>query len=71
MQLKYGKIVIKYILDQSQVKENKMGTMPVNRLLIPISFHILVSTLVQALYNVVDSIFVSYISENTLTSVSY
>lgn len=48
-----------------------MGTMPVNRLLIPISFHIIVSMLVQALYNVVDSIFVSYISENTLTSVSY
>ena len=67
MQLKYSKIVIKYILDQSQVKENKMGTMPANRLLIPISFHILVSMLVQ----VVDSIFVSYISENTLTSVSY
>ncbi|MBQ2955779.1 MAG: MATE family efflux transporter [Clostridia bacterium] len=50
--------------------ENKMGTMPVNRLLISMSLPIVVSMLVQALYNVVDSLFVSRISENALTAVS-
>ncbi len=57
-------------MDQSQVKENKMGTMPINRLLISMSFPMIISMLVQALYNVVDSIFVSQISENALTAVS-
>ena len=47
-----------------------MGTMPVNKLLISMSLPMMVSMLVQALYNVVDSIFVSYISENALTAVS-
>lgn len=50
--------------------ENKMGTMPVNSLLISMSLPMMISMLVQALYNVVDSIFVSRISENALTAVS-
>ena len=45
-----------------QTKENKMGTMPVNRLLITMSLPMMISMLVQALYNVVDSIFVSRIN---------
>ena len=53
-----------------QMKENKMGTMPVNRLLITMSLPMVVSMLVQALYNVVDSIFVAKINENALTAVS-
>lgn len=53
-----------------QIKENKMGTMPVNRLLITMSLPMVVSMLVQALYNVVDSIFVAKINENALTAVS-
>lgn len=53
-----------------QTKENKMGTMPVNKLLITMSLPMMVSMLVQALYNVVDSIFVSRINENALTAVS-
>lgn len=44
--------------------------MPVNKLLITMSLPMIISMLVQALYNVVDSIFVSYISENALTAVS-
>ena len=52
------------------VKENKMGTMPINKLLITMSLPMMISMLVQALYNVVDSIFVSQISENALTAVS-
>lgn len=51
-------------------QENKMGVMPVNKLLITMSLPMIISMLVQALYNVVDSIFVSYISENALTAVS-
>ena len=47
--------------------ENKMGTMPVNRLLLSLSLPMMGSMLVQALYNVVDSIFVSRISEGALT----
>lgn len=53
-----------------QTKENKMGVMPVNRLLITMSLPMMASMLVQALYNVVDSIFVSRINENALTAVS-
>lgn len=55
---------------ENVVKENKMGTMPINKLLIAMSIPMIISMLVQALYNVVDSIFVSQISENALTSVS-
>ncbi len=51
-------------------QENKMGTMPVNALLINMALPIMISMLVQALYNVVDSIFVSRINEDALTAVS-
>lgn len=51
-------------------QENKMGTMPVNRLLITMSVPMIISMLVQALYNVVDSVFVAQINENALTAVS-
>lgn len=47
-----------------------MGVMPVNRLIISMSLPIMISMLVQALYNIVDSIFVAKISENALTAVS-
>ena len=53
-----------------QTKENKMGIVPVNKLLITMSLPMMASMLVQALYNVVDSIFVSRINENALTAVS-
>ncbi len=54
----------------NKIEENKMGVMPVNKLLITMSLPMIISMLVQALYNVVDSIFVSYVSENALTAVS-
>lgn len=53
-----------------KTQENKMGTMPVKPLLITMSLPMIISMLIQALYNIVDSIFVSQISENTLTAVS-
>lgn len=50
--------------------QNKMGTMPVRKLLISMSLPMMASMLVQALYNIVDSIFVSRVSEAALTAVS-
>ncbi|MCH4279945.1 MATE family efflux transporter [Mediterraneibacter sp. NSJ-151] len=50
--------------------ENKMGTMPIGKLLFNMSLPMMISMLVQALYNIVDSIFVSKLSENALTAVS-
>ena len=52
-------------------KNNKMGTMPVNRLLITMSVPMMISMLVQALYNIVDSMFVAHVSEDALTALSY
>uniref|UniRef100_UPI003DAA08C9 MATE family efflux transporter n=1 Tax=Faecalibaculum rodentium TaxID=1702221 RepID=UPI003DAA08C9 len=52
------------------LNENKMGVQPVNRLLVSMSVPMMVSMLVQALYNVVDSIFVASLSEDALTAVS-
>ena len=51
-------------------KENKMGIMPVPKLMISMSFPIMVSMLVQSLYNIVDSIFVARINEAALTATS-
>lgn len=51
-------------------QENKMGVMPVNKLLISMALPMMISMLVQALYNVVDSIFVAKLSEDALTAVS-
>jgi len=51
-------------------QENKMGVMPVGRLVITMSLPIVASMLVQALYNVVDSMFVSMISQEALNAVS-
>ncbi len=50
--------------------ENKMGVMPVNKLLLSMSVPMMISMLVQALYNIVDSIFVAQISENAFTALS-
>lgn len=46
-----------------EIKENKMGTMPTNKLLITMSLPMIISMLVQALYNIVDSIFVARVDE--------
>ena len=54
----------------TKIQENKMGVMPVDKLLLNMSLPMMVSMLVQALYNIVDSIFVAKLSENALTAVS-
>lgn len=53
-----------------QTKENKMGVMPIDKLLISMSLPMMISMPVQALYNIVDSIFVSRINEYALRAVS-
>lgn len=54
----------------SNIRENKMGIMPVNKLLITMSLPMMASMLIQALYNVVDSVFVAKISEEAITALS-
>lgn len=51
-------------------KENKMGVMPIPKLLITMSLPMIISMLVQALYNIVDSMFVAKLNEEALTAVS-
>ncbi len=51
-------------------KENKMGVMPIGKLIISMSLPMMLSMLVQALYNVVDSIWVAKVGQDALTAVS-
>ena len=53
-----------------RIPENKMGVMPVGKLLLNMALPMVISMLVQALYNVVDSIYVSQVSENAVTALS-
>ncbi len=55
---------------EASVAENKMGVMPIPKLLITMSLPMMLSMLVQALYNIVDSMFVAQLSEDALTAVS-
>ncbi len=57
-------------MERTELKENRMGTEPIKGLLIKMSLPLVASMLVQSLYNVVDSIFVSRINEDALTAVS-
>lgn len=52
------------------MKENKMGVMPVKKLIVSMSLPMMISMLVQALYNIVDSVFVARLSEEALTGVT-
>ena len=57
-------------MQQSTLQENKMGVMPMNKLVLNMALPIMLSMLVQALYNIVDSVFVAQINEQSLTAVS-
>ena len=52
----------------SPLQENKMGVMPVGKLLVNMAVPMILSMLVQALYNIVDSIYISRISEDAVTA---
>ena len=57
---------------QPAVKENKMGTMPINKLLLSMALPMVISMVIQALYNIVDSLYVARISDtpDELTAIS-
>lgn len=57
-------------MDKGNMRENKMGTMPVNKLILNMAVPMMISMIFQALYNIVDSIFVSQHSQDALTAVS-
>ena len=57
-------------MSQQPMNENKMGVMPIGKLLLNMALPMIASMLVQALYNVVDSIYVSRISESAVTALS-
>lgn len=57
-------------MSKEAAEENKMGVMPVGKLLVSMCLPMMISMLVQALYNIVDSIFVSRLSEDALAAVS-
>lgn len=57
-------------MEQNKMQENKMGILPVNRLLISMAVPMMISMLVQACYNIVDSVFVAQLGEDALSAVS-
>ena len=57
-------------MSEKPLQENKMGVMPIGKLLANMALPMIISMLVQALYNVVDSIYVSQISESAVTALS-
>jgi len=54
----------------SEVKENKMGTMSIGKLMANMAVPMIASMLVQALYNIVDSIYISRVSESAVAKIS-
>ena len=56
--------------DKEEKKENIMGTLGITRLIMKMSLPLMISMLIQALYNIVDSMFVARVSETALTAVS-
>lgn len=57
-------------MENQAIQENKMGVMPVGKLLMNVSLPMMASMLVMALYNIVDSMFVARVSEDALTALS-
>lgn len=57
-------------MEEKNLKENKMGVMSEGKLLVNMALPMIISMLVQALYNVVDSVYVSQVSESAVTALS-
>ena len=57
--------------EEVKISENKMGVMPVEKLLFNMSWPAILSMLIQALYNIVDTMFVSFINEQAIAAVTY
>ena len=60
----------KSFMQTESVRENKMGVMPIGKLLVNMALPMIISMLVQALYNIVDSVYVSQVSESAVTALS-
>ena len=58
------------VMTAPDLRENKMRTMPIGKLLFTMALPLAISMLVQAFYNVVDSIYVSQVSESAVTALS-
>ena len=65
-----NKKIKELFMANNPLQENKMGVMPVGKLMVNMALPMIISMLVQALYNVVDSIYVSQISESAVTALS-
>ena len=65
-----NKKIKEFFMANNPLQENKMGVMPVGKLMVNMALPMIISMLVQALYNVVDSIYVSQISESAVTALS-
>lgn len=70
LQKEDGGVEMEAVKENAEVKKNKMGTMPVGKLLLSMSLPMMISMLVQALYNIVDSIFVAQVDEYAVRAVS-
>lgn len=57
-------------MQKETFQENKMGVMPVGKLLVNMALPMIISMLVQAFYNIVDSVYVSQVSESAVTALS-
>lgn len=57
-------------MQKETLQENKMGVMPVGKLLVNMALPMIISMLVQAFYNIVDSVYVSQVSESAVTALS-
>lgn len=57
-------------MEEIQVTENKLGTLAIDKLLLEMAIPMVISMLVQSIYNIVDSMFVARVSEDALTAVS-
>jgi putative MATE family efflux protein len=58
------------MIEENKMQENKMGVLPINRLIFSMSFPAMISMIISAMYNIVESIFVARISEKAMTAVT-
>lgn len=58
------------VINNRKIKENKLGVMPINKLVVNMSIPLIISMLIQALYNFVDSFFVAHIEENAQEAIT-
>ena len=58
------------VLEEKRIEENIMGTLPVRRLLLTMAWPMVLSMFIQGCYNIVDSIFVAYVSQDAFIALT-